>query len=226
MFKSLVGAVSGAAFLMLCAPAAQAMYQTTLTFEPQLPQNGVLSISVLWDTAETSGIVSKGELTELSFVLELAGGDYVDQAIVAGVVQPIAGVARTLDDLDFLFSLNAWLLDPTNSGALAGFDNDALVRQMPDAAGVSFNIFVNTDAAFGLTAVYVVGFVDGAFVSEGGGETGEPLRCVSCDEGVPTAYSTVVLPTAVPVPAALPLLGAALGALGLAARRSRANRPT
>ncbi len=126
------------------------------------------------------------------------------------MVQPIGGITRTTAALAFGFDLDAWLADPTNPAALNSFDNDLTVAQNdPAASGLTFNIYND------FAEIFIDGYVDGDSSALGVGP------CDLCDTGEADGYSTVRTASAVPAPAALPLLGAAMAGLGLAARRRR-----
>ncbi|MGR3781684.1 MAG: hypothetical protein ACU0DT_10540 [Albimonas sp.] len=199
-----------AAALMLPAASASA-YATFVT--PVSPNPDYLYLQINWQTAATSGAVGVGDLSHLQFVVYGLDGlqQTEDTAIVDGVVQPLGNVARELSDLAFSFVLG--LAPEEQHLALKSFDNNL--------GDISLDYSLSSPPALGhYTLLDVAGvldeglglaLVDIAFYAPA---TGGPLA-----PELKYAHAEVASLVTAPLPGALALLGAGLGALGLMRRR-------
>ncbi|WP_339950006.1 hypothetical protein [uncultured Albimonas sp.] len=192
-----------AAALALPAASASAFSTVVTPLETGL-EYAYLQIN--WQTGKTSGLVDVADLSFLEF--EIFGLDgllqFTDLAIEDGLVAPLGNNARDLSDLAFSFELG---LPPEDRGlALKSFDNNlgdvSLILggdtfTMLDVAGL-------LNPATGLIAVSTSTW------APAGAPPSPTLQYQRLD------VASVV---ATPLPGALALLAAGLGALGLVRRR-------
>ena len=100
-------------------------FHTTLILGDPATSAGIDEVIFHWSTAETSGVVTETDLTDLSMELLSSGVlVYLDDIIVGGVVQPNSSVpARVLVDIRWEFDLDSnelleWLNDVDLSGSV------------------------------------------------------------------------------------------------------------
>ena len=122
--------------LALAASANAGVYTTTYTlttpYTPSSPQ--VTHVVVNWSTNLTSGVVHETDLTDWSIRLDGSGSDvYTDNVIVAGAVQSIGGVSRSVTSIMFQFNLG------TNTAG--EFDNMLTGSALTAATGTAYNIY-------------------------------------------------------------------------------------
>ena len=122
--------------LALAASANAGVYTTTYTlttpYTASSPQ--VTHVVVNWSTNLTSGVVHETDLTDWSIRLDGSGSDvYTDNVIVAGAVQSIGGVSRSVTSIMFQFNLG------TNTAG--EFDNMLTGSALSAATGTAFNIY-------------------------------------------------------------------------------------
>ena len=122
--------------LALAASANAGVYTTTYTlttpYTASSPQ--VTHVVVNWSTNLTSGVVHETDLTDWSIRLDGSGSDvYTDNVIVAGAVQSIGGVSRSVTSIMFQFNL-----DTTTAGE---FDNMLTGSALTAATGTAYNIY-------------------------------------------------------------------------------------
>ncbi len=120
--------------------ANAASFNTVLTFDTPTGTPTVDSAVIMWSTSLESGIVFETDLDD--WMYELRNGDtvvYSETVISGGVVQPIGGVGRTIDDLFWLFDLDAFAID--NTTGYLGSDNDGAIVQFLAATGITYNTF-------------------------------------------------------------------------------------
>lgn len=178
-------------------PATAYRYVTTLTPTVTVP---VGRLEIAWTTTLETGIVTESDLVSLEFLLWAAASPPATPLLIAGdlaisgsAVQPLGGAARSLGDLDFAFDLDAYQVNGL-SGLLA-FDND-VGGDAPTAPGTAL------DASGTGSAMAVAVWNDGNYQ---GGWSG-----------------AVTESTAVPLPAAAPLLAFGLAGLVALSRRRAA----
>ncbi|WP_143103421.1 hypothetical protein [Albimonas pacifica] len=191
---------------------ASAIYTTTIDYTPS-PDGGWPAdpglgdrIVIEWSVgAGAAGVVDEFDLESLTFHLYGEGALlWSDVAIVAGVVQPIDGQARTLsptavpNGITFAFDLDAWALDP--GAGLSAFDNDGPQAQA-GGSGETWNLYGD---AGDVTALLIDAY--------------GPYPAQSSRGPVDAVATTLAAP--VPLPGALPLALVGIAGLGaLAARR-------
>ena len=122
--------------LALAASANAGVYTTTYTlttpYTASSPQ--VTHVVVNWSTNLTSGVVHETDLTDWSIRLDGSGRDvYTDNVIVAGAVQSIGGVSRSVTSIMFQFNLG------TNTAG--EFDNMLTGSALTAATGTAYNIY-------------------------------------------------------------------------------------
>ena len=122
--------------LALAASANAGVYTTTYTlttpYTASSPQ--VTHVVVNWSTNLTSGVVHETDLTDWSIRLDGSGSDvYTDNVIVAGAVQSIGGVSRSVTSIMFQFNLG------TNTAG--EFDNMLTGSALTAATGTAYNIY-------------------------------------------------------------------------------------
>jgi hypothetical protein len=122
--------------LALAASANAGVYTTTYTlttpYTASSPQ--VTHVVVNWSTNLTTGIVHETDLTDWSIHLDGGGSTvYTDNVIVAGSVQSIGGVSRSVTSIMFQFNL-----DTTTAGE---FDNMLTGSALSAATGTAYNIY-------------------------------------------------------------------------------------
>lgn len=213
MFRTLAR-TAGAAAALVCFAAADAsaitQYRTTIDFVPAESRTGGLSLDpadgnrivVDWSTALTTGRVEGQDVVNATFRLFGEGVLlFEDEALIGGVLQPIGGVTRVTLDSDFWeFDLDDWLLDP--SDGLITYDNDIDVVQENGGVGETYNIYRAQNLFY----------VDGV-------QTDSGFTRYNFNAPTTVVFTEVVAP--VPLPAGLPLLAAALGALAVVRRRAK-----
>ena len=136
--------------VLLSGPSVlwSATYQTTLAFEtPVTNPGGIDNVSFLWTTSNTSGPVSRADITDLTMILSAGATPlYTDIVLAGGVLQPIGGVARVLDDIVWDFDLDSLLLSQIRN---------AQPSQMGTSTGLQItvedNVDLQTDSQLGLT---------------------------------------------------------------------------
>ncbi|MEC9431941.1 MAG: hypothetical protein VYD87_03445 [Pseudomonadota bacterium] len=184
--------------LALSALPASALPVTTYRYFTTLTPTASASVGRLeinWTTALDSGIATEADLISLRFLLWAPAPSstfliVADTAIAGSVVQPLGGAARSLADLDFAFDIDAYQANGV-SGLLA-FDND-LGGSAPTAPGTAL------DASGTGSAMAVSVWNDGGYLGGWSGAVEES--------------------TAVPLPAAAPLLAFGLAGLVALSRR-------
>ena len=103
-------------------PVFAATFQTTLTLDSPGGTPLVDTIVFEWSTDLTSGTVTETDLTNWSYELFGSGSSvYSETVVLNGVVQPIGGASRLIDDLAFSFDLDTL--------TLGFFDNDQFIAQ-------------------------------------------------------------------------------------------------
>ena len=120
-------------FAFSCTAHAAFMYETTVTFNSAIGTPSVDTLVHTWSTNVASGAIDETDLIDWSYEL-LNGGslEYSEDVIIGGAVQSIAGVARTLADLNWNFNIDAL--------TLGLFDNDISILQAT-GSGVTYNVF-------------------------------------------------------------------------------------
>ncbi len=229
--------------LLLLTPtiSTAAVFQITLDFTPSGdfgtstdPADGN-QIVVTWETSLTNGVVSQFDLTNLSFSM-FGNGTlvYRDDAIVNSAAMPLAGIGRTISDISFFFSLDDFATDPKT--APLGFNNDF-------QKGFGFGSDDGTedkdkdkdkgkskDEGTGDVTYHISGVFNSLVLSDSVNairfvsESEERSRSVTSSPI--TSVQTIELSSpvsAVPLPAALPLMLSGLAAFGVVrlARRRR-----
>lgn len=188
-----------AAIAMASAGMAEAVtsYRTTISIiEGATGASGMKGSVVFdWSSAVASGDVFAADLSDLSlsFVVENASNgpwSWSETIVAAGVVQPIAGVARDFSGFRFEFDLDVLLLTV--------FDNDLPPAQSGGGTGESFNVLALFPAALIFDR-----FVDGSY---------DDGIAAFFDEDPLWTQTTERLSAVVPVPAAGWLLLSAFGA--------------
>lgn len=193
------------AAVLLAAPSAAlaATFQTVITFEPTgattsgqgptstNPADGN-RVVLDWVTDTTSGQISAGDLSFLSFSLFGTGGlIFEDIAIQNGLPTPLGGLDRVIDqDIDFLFDFDEFNDDP--SDGLLNFDNDFDLLSL-EATGVTYNIFYEDFVA-------LVPFIDAVRYEDGAINLAQTV----VNDGGFTTLTTQT--AAIPLPGALVLL--------------------
>ena len=122
--------------LAVAASANAGVYTTTYTlttpYTASTPQ--ITHVVVNWSTNLTTGIVHETDLTDWSIHLDGGGSNvYTDNVIVAGSVQSIGGVSRSVTSIMFQFNL-----DTTTAGE---FDNMLTGSALTAATGTAYNIY-------------------------------------------------------------------------------------
>ena len=122
--------------LALAASANAGVYTTTYTlnapYTASTPQ--VTHVVVNWSTNLTTGVVHETDLTDWSIRLDGGGSNvYTDNVIVAGAVQSIGGVSRSVTSIMFQFNLG------TNTAG--EFDNMLTGSALSGATGTAYNIY-------------------------------------------------------------------------------------
>ena len=151
LLTATAGVVSSSVVLGM-APVFAATFQTTFTLDSPGGTPFIDTIVFDWETDITSGNVTKSDLTNWSYELFGMGSSvYSETVVLDGVVQPIGGVSRTIDDIQFDFNLNTlnW----------SQFYNDFPTVQQGAATGVTYYI----EYGFG-GPIFVFRYVDGTFI--------------------------------------------------------------
>lgn len=122
--------------LAAASSAGAGVYTTTYTlatpYTASSPQ--VTHVVVNWSTNLTTGVVHETDLTGWSIRLDGGGSNvYTDNVIVAGAVQSIGGVSRSVTSIMFQFNL-----DTSTAGE---FDNMLTGSALTGATGVAYNIY-------------------------------------------------------------------------------------
>ena len=133
------GIIAPLGFGLTLAAAASAnagVYTTTYTltvpYTDSTPQ--VTHVVVNWSTNLTTGVVHETDLTDWSIRLDGGGSTvYTDNVIVAGSVQSIGGVSRSVTGIMFQFNLG------TNTAG--EFDNMLTGSALTAATGTAYNIY-------------------------------------------------------------------------------------
>lgn len=141
--------------------ASAADFTTTLTlntFEPPLLDPPVDAIVMIWSTGLESGTVEREDLDNWMYKLSKGGTVVYSETIVrGGVVQPIGGVSRSFNDINWQFDLDAFAAN--KSTGLLFFDNDLNVIQEDAASGLTYNISGNSLSLL----IDIEPFIDGNF---------------------------------------------------------------
>ncbi len=122
---------------------------TTISFNPVTIDGDTFdSLVIDWSTPEMTGIINESALSTLTFGI-FNGNSlvYQDIAIQNGVEQPIGGVARGPGDIEFHFDIDAQSLVLEPGGSERSWDNDNDVLQDPDAVGMTWNVYTETDGS-------------------------------------------------------------------------------
>ena len=144
LLTATAGVVSSSVVLGM-TPVFAATFQTTFTLDSPGGTPFIDTIVFDWETDITSGNVTKSDLTNWSYELFGMGSSvYSETVVLDGVVQPIGGVSRTIDDIQFDFNLNTlnW----------SQFYNDFPTVQQGAATGVTLvGLSLYSDTLMGLS---------------------------------------------------------------------------